>query len=145
MNIKIANSLLAFMMILGIVLGCRNTNRNDQPNSSSKTTTDSEPSDVSIEIRQLAYEFKENEIRANQLYKGKRITATGTVGSIENYGGRTVLVFERGLLNPDTICYFADVGQLGQLRRNQGVTVEATVLGFDGDKITVLLDDCSLR
>ncbi len=145
MNMKIANSLFALLMILGLVLGCRNTNRNDQPKSSSKTTTDSEPSDLSIEVRQLAYEFKENEIRANQLYKDKRMTVTGTVGSIENYGGRTVLVFERGLLNPDTICYFTDVNQLAQLRHNRGVTVEATVLGFDGDKITVLLDDCSLR
>jgi hypothetical protein len=145
MNMKIANSLFALLMILGLVLGCRNTNRNDQPKSSSKNTTDSEPSDLSIEVRQLAYEFKENEIRANQLYKGKRMTVTGTVGGIENYGGTTVLVFERGLLNPDTICYFTDVNHLAQLRHNRGVTVEATVLGFDGDKITVLLDDCSLR
>ena len=145
MKNKTANSLLSILMTLGLALGCRNSHVSDNHDPNSRTTSDSEPSDISIEIRQLAYEFKENEIRANQLYKGKRITTSGTVGSIENYTGRTVLVFERGLLNPDTVCYFKDVNQLGRLRRLQGVTVDATVLGFDGDKVTVLLDDCVLR
>jgi hypothetical protein len=100
---------------------------------------------AAIEIRQIALDYRENWIRADRLYKGKRIIATGTVGSIEDFGGKTVLFFERGLLNPETICYFRDVNQLGSLRRLNGVTVDATVLGFDGDKVNVLLDDCILR
>jgi hypothetical protein len=99
-----------------------------------------------IEIRQLAYEFKENELRANQLYKGKRIIAVGIVGSVEKYLGVTVLVFGRGLLNPDTICYFSDLNQLAQLRQNQGVTVAATVRGFENNEnITLVLENCSLQ
>ena len=99
-----------------------------------------------IEIRQLALDFKENELRANQLYKGKRIVAVGKVGSVEKYLGVTVLVFDRGLLNPDTICYFSDLNQLAQLRRNQGVTVAATVRGFENNEnITLVLENCSLR
>ena len=104
------------------------------------------PAAGKIEIRELAYEFKENELRANQLYKGKRITAIGKVGSIEKYLGVTVLVFDRGLLNPDTICYFSDLNQLAQLRRNQDVTVAATVRGFENNEnITLVLENCSLR
>lgn len=111
-------------------------------NSNTNTSASSNP----VEIRQLALDFKENELRANQLYKGKRIIVFGIVGSIEKYGGVTVLVFERGLLNPETICYFTDKNQLAQLRRLQTVTVEATVRGFENyENINVILDNCVLR
>ena len=104
------------------------------------------PSGATIEIRQLALEFKENELRANQLYKGKRIIAIGKVGLIQKYLGATVLVFDRGLLNPDTICYFPDINQLAQLRQNQDVTVAATVRGFENNEnITLVLENCTLR
>ena len=113
------------------------------PQPSTKPTV---PSAATIEIRQLALEFKENELRANQLYKGKRMVVVGKVGSIEKYLGVTVLVFDRGLLNPDTICYFPDLNQLAQLRRNQGVTVAATVRGFENNEnITLVLENCSLQ
>lgn len=99
-----------------------------------------------LEIRQLALDFKENELRADQLYKGKRLIVTGQVGSIEKYEGETVLVFNRGLLNPETICYFPNKDQLAQLRRLQQVTVDATVRGFENNEnINVILDNCSLR
>jgi tRNA_anti-like len=113
---------------------------------SQPSTKPTVPSAATIEIRQLALEFKENELRANQLYKGKRMVVVGKVGSIEKYLGVTVLVFDRGLLNPDTICYFPDLNQLAQLRRNQGVTVAATVRGFENNEnITLVLENCSLQ
>jgi len=136
--------LLLVWLILGLVVGCGCPNA-DQQKPTSGRSENPETSNISIEISRLASEFKENESRANQLYKGKLITATGAVGTVGDYNGKTVLFFVHGMLNPEALCFFADANQLAQLRSNQPVTVQATVLGFSYDKISVLLDDCRLR
>lgn len=136
--------LLLVLLILGLVVGCGCPNA-DQQKPTSRQTDNPETSNISIEISQLASEFKENEARANQIYKGKHITVTGAVATVGDYNGKTVLFFIHGMLNPETLCFFEDVNELSQLRSNQPVTIKATVLGFSNDKISVVLEDCRLQ
>lgn len=134
-----ANLLLLFW-IMGFISACGNGISNGPPSPATRESNDRSV----IMVHQLAKEFGENEIAADQLYRDRRITLAGTVDSVEKYGDRTALTFAGNL--PQAVCYFTDSDELAELRHDDEVTVEATVLGFeDANSITLVLDDCSLR
>src|SRR4029077_10019466 len=86
-------SLINLLLTLGIavacIFGCSNANSDNKNNSAKDKPADSGPASISIHAGKLVMEFEGNEVRANQLYGGKRVRVNGTVNSIQvlNDGG----------------------------------------------------------
>ena len=98
----------------------------------------------------LVKEFESNEVRANQLYVGKRVRIFGTVNSIEiDNAGKIVLTFKSSISTYNNArCYFgkSQSSRVAGINANEEATVEGTVRGlgggFDGAKAFVILEDC---
>jgi uncharacterized protein DUF6683/putative nucleic acid binding protein len=141
--------------------GLSATGDNSSLSSASTSATGGGP----IDIYQLRKDYSENELRADQLYKGKRFIFTGTVVEVSavyykstgqdvtgrylytdvganlkvtNSGGGTVIGW-------DVHCFFRDNRQLAQLRGQQKVTFEATVEGRQRGGTNIILVEGVLR
>jgi hypothetical protein len=98
----------------------------------------------------LVKEFESNEVRANQLYTGKRVRIFGTVNTIEiDNDGRIVLTFKSSISTYNNVrCYFSKSqgSRVAAINANEQATVEGTVRGlgggWEGAKAFVLLENC---
>lgn len=98
----------------------------------------------------LVREFENNEIRANQLYIGKRMRIYGTVNIIEiNKAGQIVLTFKSSITTSrNARCYFnkSQSSRVAGINAHEEATVEGTVRGlgdgFDNSKAYLVLEDC---
>ena len=98
----------------------------------------------------LVKEFENNEVRANQLYAGKRVRIYGTVNTIEiAKDGRIVLTYKSSISTYNNArCYFnkSQSSRVAALSAHQEATVEGTVRGlgdgFDGAKAFLVLENC---
>jgi hypothetical protein len=98
----------------------------------------------------LVKEFESNEVRANQLYVGKRVRIFGTVNSIEvGKDGRIILTFKSSVSTyKNARCYFnkSQSSRVATINAHEEATVEGTVRGlgggFDGAKAFLILEDC---
>jgi len=104
---------------------------------------------ATIHAGKLVMEFEGNEVRANQMYGGKRIRVNGTVNSIEVLkDGRITLTFHSPAGGyAQTRCYFnkSQSSRLAELSGGQEAIVEGTVRGIGGGmggKGFVVLEDC---
>src|ERR1051326_2091421 len=102
-----------------------------------------------INAGKLVIDFEGNEVRALQMYGGKRIRVNGTVNSIEvQKSGLIVLTFHSPAGGyAQTQCYFnkSQGSRLAQLSGGQQATVEGTVKGIGGGlggRGFVVLEDC---
>ena len=91
---------------------------------------------ASIHAGKLVLEFEGNEVRANQIYGGKRIRVNGTVNSIDILkDGRITLTFHSPAGGyAQTRCYFnkSQSSRLAELSGGQQAIVEGTVRGLSG-------------
>lgn len=98
----------------------------------------------------LVREFESNEVRANQLYVGKRVRIYGTVNSIEiGKDGRIILTFKSSISTYNNArCFFnkSQSSRVAAINAHEEATVEGTVRGlgggWDGAKAFVLLENC---
>ncbi len=105
---------------------------------------------TSMHAAELVGEFEANEVRANQVYIGKRVRIHGTVNTIEiGKDGRVVLTFKSSITTRNNArCFFNQSQNSGvaALSAHTVATVEGTVRGmgggFDDAKAFVLLDNC---
>jgi hypothetical protein len=104
---------------------------------------------ATVHAGQLVLEFEGNEVRANQVYGGKRIRVNGTVNAIEiRKDGRIALSFHSpAAVYAQTRCYFnqSQSARLAALRGGQEAIVEGTVRGIGGGlsgKGYVELENC---
>jgi len=102
-----------------------------------------------INAGKLVMEFEGNEVRAMQMYGGKRIRVNGTVNSIDvQKNGLIVLTFHSPAGGyAQTQCYFnpSQSSRLAQLSGGQEAVVDGTVKGIGGGlggKGFVVLEDC---
>ena len=123
---------------------------NEEMQTGNSQTT---PRAAAMHAATLVKEFESNEVRANQVYGGKRVRIFGTVNSIEiDNGGKIVLTFKSSISTYNNArCYFSksQSSRVAALSANAEATVEGTVRGlgggFDGAKAFVLLDNCIVR
>lgn len=113
---------------------------------SSTEPTQSAPSET-INAGKLVIEFEGNEVRASQVYGGKRIRVNGTVNSIDILkDGRITLTFHSPAMGyAHTRCYFdkSQSSRLAELKGGQEAIVEGTVRGFnDSLRGYVELENC---
>ncbi|PYS71626.1 MAG: hypothetical protein DMF69_09770 [Acidobacteria bacterium] len=103
---------------------------------SAETTSSPNEAAVSVHAGKLVMEFEGNEVRANQLYSGKRVRVNGTVNSIDVLkDGRIALTFHSAAGGyAQTRCYFnkSQSSRLAQLSGGQAAIVEGTVRGLGG-------------
>ena len=116
---------------------------------SSTEPTSPQNAPATINAGQLVIEFEGNEVRANQMYGGKRIRVNGTVNSIDILkDGRITLTFHSPAGGyAQTRCYFnkSQSSRLAELRGGQEAIVEGTVRGIGGGmggKGFVELENC---
>ena len=119
----------------------------DQP--SQNAVSNQEPDPETINAGKLVIDFEGNELRALQMYGGKRIRVAGTVNSIDvQKNGLIVLTFHSPAGGyAQTQCYFnkSQSSRLAQLNGGQQATVEGTVKGIGGGlggRGFVVLEDC---
>ena len=117
--------------------------------SSPEPTIPLETASAVVNAGKLVIDFEGNEVRANQMYGGKRIRVNGTVNSIEvQKNGLIVLTFHSPAGGyAQTQCYFnqSQSSRLAQLSGGQEAIVEGTVRGIGGGlggKGFVVLEDC---
>lgn len=106
------------------------------PQSPAQPTVPQNAPAATISAGLLVMEFEGNEVRANQMYGGKRIRVNGTVNSIEILkDGRITLIFHSPAMGyAQTRCYFnkSQSSRLAQLSGGQEAIVEGTVRGIGG-------------
>jgi tRNA_anti-like len=102
-----------------------------------------------INAGKLVIDFEGNEVRALQMYGGKRIRVNGTVNSIDvQKNGLIVLTFHSPAGGyAQTQCYFnkSQSSRLAQLSGGQQAIVEGTVKGIGGGlggRGFVVMEDC---
>lgn len=144
-NPNLINSLI-FFGILWLVFGCADT---DADSKTKQKPRNNEPATISIHQAELVREFEGNEVRANQLYKGKRIRIHGNVNTVATAkNGGFVLTYKTSVSTyAPAQCFFSDEfsNQLAKIQTNDEVEVEGTVLGFTQSRFTVALEDCSIK
>lgn len=106
---------------------------------------------AAINAGQLVMDFEGNEVRANQMYGGKRIRVNGTVNSIDVLkSGLVTLTFHSPAGGyAQTQCYFnkSQSSRLANFRGGGPALVEGTVRGIGGGlggKGFVVLEDCTV-
>jgi hypothetical protein len=104
--------------------------------SSAEPTSDQVATSATVSAGKLVIEFEGNEVRANQMYTGKRIRVNGSVNSIDILkDGRITLTFHSPAMGyAHTRCYFnkSQSSRLAEMTGGQEVIVEGTVRGFGG-------------
>ena len=118
---------------------------------SPEPTTPQNASPAMIHAGKLVMEFEGNEVRANQMYGGKRIRVNGTVNSIDVLkDGRIALTFHSPAGGyAQTRCYFnkSQSSRLAELSGGQEAIVEGTVKGISGGmggRGFVTLENCTV-
>jgi len=105
---------------------------------------------AALHVVEVVREFERNEIRARQIYVGKRVRIFGTVNSIViGTDGRILLTFKSSMGAYGNVrCYFnkSQGSRVSRINANEEATVEGTVRGwedgFSGAKVFVLFEDC---
>lgn len=97
-----------------------------------------------VDIKTLLGEYKDNEVRADAQFKGKRIQVTGKVGDIKKDILDKIFVTVgtgKQFEIPEVQCYFDDAhaSKAATLSKGQTVTVKGTVKGL---MMNVLVEDC---
>ncbi len=139
---------LLFFGILWFVFGCADDNSDKQSNPTKQRPPKSEPASISLHQAELVREFEGNEVRANQLYKGKRVRIHGNVNTVATAkNGGFVLTYKTSVSTyVPAQCYFSEEfsNQLAKIQTNDDVEVEGTVRGFINSRFSVALEDCSI-
>lgn len=97
-----------------------------------------------VDIKTLLKEYKDNEVRADVQFKGKRVQITGKVGDIKkDIMDRIYVTVGTGkqLEIPEVQCFFDDehASKAAALSKGQSITVKGTVKGL---MMNVLVEDC---
>ena len=119
------------------------------PQSPAQPTVPESAPSATVSAGLLVMEFEGNEVRANQMYGGRRVRVNGTVNSIEILkDGRITLTFHSPAMGyAQTRCYFnkSQSSRLAQISGGQEAIVEGTVRGIGGGlngKGFVELENC---
>lgn len=102
---------------------------------------------IVVSAEEIAKAFKDNEVKANQLYKGKMVEVTGVVDNIGESFGSTYITLEaeEDFALTQAQCFFDDKEEINKIASlSKGDTV--TVIGkVDGMSINVSIDKCRFK
>ena len=136
-NIK---SLLSIFLF--IIIGFGSLDEFENLDQSPKVTSDSNPS-VTISASKLYKEYNENEIAADEKYKGKIIEVTGVIRDIGNDimdSAYITLIGDEYF--GDIQCYFNEKSVVAKLSKGKRITVIGSCSGL---MINVQINNCIVR
>ena len=136
-NIK---SLLSIFLF--IIIGFGSLDEFENLDQSPKVTSDSNPS-VTISASKLYKEYNENEIAADEKYKGKIIEVTGVIRDIGNDIMDNAYITRVGNeYFGDIQCYFNEKSVVAKLSKGKRITVIGSCSGL---MINVQINNCIVR
>ena len=136
-NIK---SLLSIFLF--IIIGFGSLDEFENLDQSPKVTSDSNPS-VIISASKLYKEYNENEIAADEKYKGKIIEVTGVIRDIGNdIMDNAYITLVGNEYFGDIQCYFNEKSVVAKLSKGKRVTVIGNCFGL---MINVQINNCIVR
>ena len=136
-NIK---SLLSIFLF--IIIGFGSLDEFENLDQSPKVTSDSNPS-VTISASKLYKEYNENEIAADEKYKGKIIEVTGVIRDIGNdIMDNAYITLVGNEYFGDIQCYFNEKSVLASLSKGKRITVMGSCSGL---MMNVHLNDCIIK
>ena len=136
-NIK---SLLSIFLF--IIIGFGSLDEFENLNKSPKVTSDSNPS-VTISASKLYKEYNENEIAADEKYKGKIIEVTGVIRDIGNdIMDNAYITLVGNEYFGDIQCYFNEKSVVAKLSKGKRITVIGSCSGL---MINVQINNCIVR
>ena len=117
----------------------------DEPSTPTATS-------AAVHVSSIVRDFEHNEVRALQVWAGKRVRAYGTVNSIEiGKDGNIILTFKSSISTYNQArCFFnkSQSSRVATLTAHEQATVEGTVKGlgggFDNSKAFLLLESCTI-
>ena len=136
-NIK---SLLSIFLF--IIIGFGSLDEFENLDQSSKVTSDSNTS-VTISASKLYKEYNENEIAADEKYKGKIIEVTGVIRDIGNdIMDNAYITLVGNEYFGDIQCYFNEKSVVAKLSKGKRITVIGSCSGL---MINVQINNCIVR
>ena len=136
-NIKSLLSLFLF-----IIIGFGSLDEFENPEQSPIVTSDSNPS-VTISASKLYKEYNENEIAADEKYKGKIIEITGVIRDIGNdIMDNAYITLVGNEYFGDIQCYFNEKSVVAKLSKGKKITVIGSCSGL---MINVQINNCIVR
>ncbi len=136
-NIK---SLLSIFLF--IIIGFGSLDEFENLDQSPKVTSDSNPS-VTISASKLYKEYNENEIAADEKYKGKIIEVTGVIRDIGNdIMDNAYITLVGDEYFGDIQCYFNEKSVVAKLSKGKRITVIGSCSGL---MINVQINNCIVR
>ena len=136
-NIK---SLLSIFLF--IIIGFGSLDEFENLDQSPKVTSDSNPS-VTISASKLYKEYNENEIAADEKYKGKIIEVTGVIRDIGNdIMDNAYITLVGDEYFGDIQCYFNEKLVVAKLSKGKRITVIGSCSGL---MINVQINNCIVR
>ena len=136
-NIK---SLLSIFLF--IIIGFGSLDEFENLDQSPKVTSDSNPS-VTISASKLYKEYNENEIAADEKYKGKIIEVTGVIRDIGNdIMDNAYITLVGNEYFGDIQCYFNEKSVVAKLSKGKRISVIGSCSGL---MINVQINNCIVR
>ncbi len=136
-NIK---SLLSIFLF--IIIGFGSLDEFENLDQNPKVTSDSNPS-VTISASKLYKEYNENEIAADEKYKGKIIEVTGVIRDIGNdIMDNAYITLVGNEYFGDIQCYFNEKSVVAKLSKGKRITVIGSCSGL---MINVQINNCIVR
>ena len=136
-NIK---SLLSIFLF--IIIGFGSLDEFENLDQSPKVTSDSNPT-VTISASKLYKEYNENEIAADEKYKGKIIEVTGVIRDIGNdIMDNAYITLVGNEYFGDIQCYFNEKSVVAKLSKGKKITVIGSCSGL---MINVQINNCIVR
>ena len=103
---------------------------------------------ATLTAAELSKAFADNEVRANQLYTGKRVRISGWISGVQldPNNGRIRMTFPILPSNNPVVCYFnqSDSRRIVDMKRDDQVTAEGTVIGYKISRYAVSLENCTI-
>ena len=136
-NIK---SLLSIFLF--IIIGFGSLDEFENLDQNPKVTSDSNPS-VTISASKLYKEYNENEIAADEKYKGKIIEVTGVIRDIGNdIMDNAYITLVGNEYFGDIQCYFNEKSVVAKLSKGKRITVIGSCSGL---MMNVQINNCIVR
>ncbi len=136
-------SLVALSLLVFIAAGTSKKNNNNSNNSNNRPTTDSSSSGT-ISAEDLYAEFDADREAASSKYKGKTITVTGRVDTINSAAsGNSYVLLKSANSMLGVQCIFSgSPSSLSQLQKGERATFRGEVFAKIGN---VVLRNCEVR
>ena len=129
-------------LFLFIIIGFGSLDEFENLDQNPKVTSDSNPS-VTISASKLYKEYNENEIAADEKYKGKIIEVTGVIRDIGNdIMDNAYITLVGNEYFGDIQCYFNEKSVVAKLSKGKRITVIGSCSGL---MINVQINNCIVR